>query len=213
MRHLDVLVADNHPIFALGLQAALSDPKFDFSIQISGIAVNGLEVQEMLHQNDPDLLLLDLGLPQMDGLQLLPSVKRNHSKTRILVVSGNLSPKLAEDALEAGADGFMLKTGTKDDLFEAISQIIQGNKFVSSTAQGAEPAPDFIRDFAQKYNLTAREVEILKHIAQAKDNHEIGAQLYISYQTVSVHRKNIMRKLNVNSTASLIKIAFENKLF
>lgn len=213
MRHLDVLVADKHPIYALGLQTALSDPKFDFSIHIKGIANNGEEVRDLLHSSDPDLLLLDLGLPEMDGLQWLPAVKKNHAKTRVLVLSANQTTNLAQDAFAAGADGFMLKSSTKDELLEAISQIVDGKRFLGNFNFAQEQTPDPAQSFAAKYGLTPREMEILQHIAQAKDNQEIGTQLFISHQTVSVHRKNIMRKLGVNSTANLIKIAFENRLF
>lgn len=213
MRHLDVLVADKHPIYALGLQTALSDPKFDFSIHIKGVAANGEEVRDLLHSSDPDLLLLDLGLPEMDGLQWLPAVKKNHAKTRVLVLAANQTTNLAQDAFDAGADGFMLKSSTKDELLEAISQIVEGKRFLGNFKLAQEQNRDEAQGFAARYGLTTREMEILQHIAQAKDNQQIGAQLFISHQTVSVHRKNIMRKLGVNSTASLIKIAFENRLF
>ena len=139
--------------------------------------------------------------------------EKNHAKTRVLVLSANQTTNLAQDAFAAGADGFMLKSSTKDELLEAISQIVDGKRFLGNFNFAQEQTPDPAQSFAAKYGLTPREMEILQHIAQAKDNQEIGTQLFISHQTVSVHRKNIMRKLGVNSTANLIKIAFENRLF
>ena len=214
MRKLDVLVADNYPIFAEGLQSVLSDPGCGFLFNIKGVANSGSEVADMLVKNNPDLLLLDLSLPEMDGLNKLSEVKRDYSKTRILIMAGVHEPNLIKDIFDSGADGFMLKSGTKDELMAVIEEIINGDSFwrnVQSKALWNSRTSN--QDlFAEKYGLTHREMEILQLIAKALDNRKIGAQLFISHQTVSVHRKNIMRKLAVNSTATLIKIAFENHL-
>ncbi len=214
MRQLDVLVADNHPIFAEGLQSVLSGPGKSFSFNIKGIANSGTEVWDMLFKSNPDLLLLDWSLPEMDGLKKLHDVKKSHTNTRILIMAGSQAPNLVKDVFDAGADGFMLKSGTKDELLSVIEQIVEGNSFwrkVQADAQwNKQSSPKEI--FAQKHGLTQREIEILQLIGKALDNREIGSQLFISHQTVSVHRKNIMRKLGVNSTANLIKIAFENQL-
>jgi two-component system NarL family response regulator len=214
MRQLDVLVADNHPIFAEGLQAVLSDPGKDFFFNIKGVANSGSQVADMLYKNNPDLLLLDLSLPEMDGLKQLSTVKKNHTKTRILVMAGAQAPNLIKEVYDAGADGFMLKSGTKDELLHVIHQIVEGNSFWQNIQSNRSWAQTSSQDtvFAATHNLTQREMEILRLIGKALDNHEIGAKLFISHQTVSVHRKNIMRKLGVNSTANLIKIAFENQL-
>jgi DNA-binding NarL/FixJ family response regulator len=221
MRSLDVLVADDHPIFVEGLQAVLSRPRGGFEYIIKGVARNGAQMAALLSENQPDLLLLDINLPESDGFKVLPTLKRGHAKTRVLVVTGFDDPRLVKAAFRAGADGYMLKSGTKDELFQAIEQVIGGQTFlgrgVALTEQrytqttGTEPAaPD--RRFAKKHGLTRREIEIMRHIGLALTNKEIAERLYISDQTVSVHRKNIMRKLGVNSTANLIKIAFENHL-
>ena len=214
MRQLDVLVADNHPIFAQGLQAVLSDPGQSFSFNIKGFANSVTEVEDMLFKNNPDLLLLDLSLPEMNGLKGLPDVKKNHAKTRILIMAGSQAPNLVKDVFDAGADGFMLKSGTKDELLTVIQQIVDGNSFWKDVQSDASwnKNSNPVELFAEKHGLTQREIEILQLIGQALDNHEIGVQLFISHQTVSVHRKNIMRKLGVNSTSNLIKIAFENHL-
>jgi DNA-binding NarL/FixJ family response regulator len=214
MRQLDVLVADNHPIFAEGLQAVLSDPGKGFLFNIKGIANNGSEVTDMLYQSNPDLLLLDLSLPDMDGLKKVPAVKQNHANTRILIMAGTQAPNLVKEVFDAGADGFMLKSGTKDELLHVIEQIVEGDSFWRNIQANMSWNKRAVHEevFAEKYNLTQREMEILQLIGQALDNHQIGTQLFISHQTVSVHRKNIMRKLGVNSTANLIKIAFENQL-
>jgi DNA-binding NarL/FixJ family response regulator len=128
-------------------------------------------------------------------------------------------PRLVKAAFKAGADGYILKSGTKDELFHAIEEVIDGHTFVGRgvmlvdrhNGHGADTGmPD--KRFARRHGLTPREMEIMRYIGQALNNKDISEKLYISDQTVSVHRKNIMRKLGVNNTASLIKIAFENNL-
>lgn len=214
MRQLDVLVADNHPIFAEGLQAVLSDPGKRYSFNIKGVANTGSEVTDMLFKNTPDLLLLDFSLPEMDGLKGLPDVKKNHAKTRILIMAGAEAPNLVKEVFDSGADGFMFKSGTKDELLKVIEQIVDGDSFWPNMQSNVRwnKQTSYKDAFAEKHGLTHREIEILQLIGKALDNHEIGSQLFISHQTVSVHRKNIMRKLGVNSTSNLIKIAFENHL-
>ena len=221
MRRLNVLVADDHPIFAEGLQAVLSRSdggKFAYNIQ--GIARTGLQISDWLRFGSTDLLLLDLNLPETDSLKMLPTVKKASAQTRVLVMTLFDDPRLVKAAFKAGADGYMLKSGTQAELLEAIEEVVQGHTYLgkgialdkaySGIHNSGNGLPD--KQFAGKYGLTRREIEIMQHIGRALSNKEIADQLFISDQTVSVHRKNIMRKLRVNSTASLIKIAFEHHL-
>lgn len=221
MRRLNVLLADDHPIFAEGLQAVLSRPaggKFTYNIQ--GILRSGTQVTDLLRGGGTDLLLLDLNLPETDSLKMLPSVKKISDQTRVLVMTLFDDPRMVKAAFKAGADGYMLKSGTQAELFLAIETVMDGHTYLGSGvvldrshANGRDTTSGFLdQQFAGKYGLTRREIEIMQHIGQARSNKEIAEQLFISDQTVSVHRKNIMRKLRVNSTASLIKIAFEHHL-
>lgn len=217
-RHLDILVADHHPIFVEGLRAMLSNARNErFSFNIKGVANSGLQVETYLGTSQPDLFLLDPDLPDGEGLKILSKVKLKGSKTRALVLNGSGDPAHIQAAFRAGADGYMLKSGTQEELLQALGELAEGRSFVgrglglpglTKMADGLSPE---LR-FAQQYHLTRREIEILKLIGQALTNKEISERIYISDQTASVHRKNIMRKLKVNSTATLIKLAFENQL-
>lgn len=219
-RSLSVLLADDQPIFVEGMQSVLSHPSASkFAYQVKGIARTGAQVSEMLRETPMDLLVMDLSLSEPDGLAVLPTVKKGFSNTRVLVMTLQDDPRLVKAAFRAGADGYMLKSGSTDELFHAIEEVLGGNTFIGrgvplasyqngSSANGSSPE----KNFARKYGLTRREIEIMRHIGQAMNNKEIADTLFISDQTVSVHRKNIMRKLAVNSTATLIKIAFENNL-
>lgn len=221
MRCLDVLVADDHPIFVEGLQAILSRPgggKFAYNIR--GVARTGLQITDWLRHSNPDLLLLDLNLPETDSLKILPALKKWSTQTRVLVMTMFDDPRVVKAAFKAGVYGYMLKSGSQVELLQAIEQVIEGHTYLGkgvaldnmhNVAENRNNGlPD--KQFARTYGLTRREIEIMQHIGKALSNKEIADQLFISDQTVSVHRKNIMRKLHVNSTASLIKIAFEHHL-
>lgn len=218
MRSLNVLVADDHPIFIEGLQTVLSKPTLKYTFNIGGIARTGDQVNELLRHHHSDLLLLDLNLPETDSIQMLPKVKKSNSNLRILVMTSSDDPRMVKAAFRAGADGYMLKNGTRDELFRAIDEVLCGHTFVGrgivltdrSSVANSSNLPD--RQFARKYGLTRREIEIMRYIGQAMSNKDIAEKLFISDQTVSVHRKNIMRKLGVNNTATLIKMAFEHHL-
>lgn len=218
LRHLDIFVADHHPIFVEGLRSMLSHHDNErFAYHINGVANNGPQVTEYLVASQPDLFLLDPDLPDAEGLKIVSAVKQAGAKTRVLILNGSLDPTHIQAAFRAGADGYMLKSGSEDELMQAVGELAEGRTFVGkglvpmdqqSTMDGLSPD---VR-FAQKHGLTRREVEILKLIGQALTNKEISERIFISDQTASVHRKNIMRKLGVNSTGALIKLAFENQL-
>lgn len=218
MHSFSVLLADRFPIYIEGLKSVLRGLEGRFRCDVRGVAKTGSELTNMLRDSSTDLLLIDISLPDTDGLKLLPTVKKGFLGTRILVLSQEDDPRLVKAAFKAGADGFMLKSGSKDELFKAIEQVLNGKVFVGSglaigdqNGYHAVAASPDVR-FARQYGLTRREMELMPYIGQALNNKEIAEKLYISDQTVSVHRKNIMRKLGVNSTASLIKIAFEHNL-
>jgi DNA-binding NarL/FixJ family response regulator len=217
-RQLDILVADPHPIFAAGLRSLLSGIQNDrFTYRSIQVANSAAQITELLQSRQPDLFLLDPDLPDAEGLKILAAVKQNGPKTRILVLNGSLNPTHIQAAFRAGADGYMLKSGSEEELLQAVGELAEGRTFVGSGIMPvATPAPaDNLpadRRFAREYRLTQRELEVLKLIGQALSNKEISERIFISDQTASVHRKNIMRKLKVNSTGALIKIAFENGL-
>lgn len=219
MRFLNILVADDHPIFVEGLQSVFSHSGGKFAYNIRGVARTGSQVTQLLSESPADLLLMDLNLPETDGLKILPSVKKGSANTRVLVMTMYDDPRLVKAAFKAGADGYMLKSGTKDELFHAIEEVIEGHTYlghglalVENRHNNGSDAISPDKRFARTYGLTRREMEVMRYIGQAMNNKDIAEKLFISDQTVSVHRKNIMRKLGVNNTASMIKIAFENNL-
>lgn len=219
MRYLSVLIADGHPIFVEGLRNVLTIPAGKFQFQLKGVVQNESGVSELLKAFPTDLLLMDMNLSDGEGLKQLSSYKKLYPQLRILLFSVSDDPRLVKAAFRSGADGVLLKSASREELYRAIDEVVAGKTFVgkgitltdqpaANGMYGAQPESRF----ARKYGLTRREIEVMCYIGQVLSNKDIAEKLYISDQTVSVHRKNIMRKLGVNNTASLIKIAFENNL-
>lgn len=223
MENIKVLIADDHQLFIAGLKAILADNEH-YSCDIVGVAHDGEVVINMLKEKDPDLLILDLNMPEKDGLDVIEIVRSQNKKIRILALTVYDESKIVKSAFKSGVDGYILKNVGMDELWQAIAEVMAGRTFLGKgvrlnttieelkrkiEAQSRFPSED---KFIKKYNLTKRELEILKLITHALSNKEIGKVLYISDQTVSVHRKNIMRKLGVSNTAGLIKLAYDNSL-
>lgn len=220
-----IMVVDDHQIFIEGLKYVLGKQSV-VACNIVGQAGTGGGILKMLEQSPIDLLMVDIGLPDMDGLELIAKVKESGYQFRIITLSMYSEPKIVRAAFRAGTDGYLLKSSTVSELMQALKTVLEGETYMSTglsltQASGAnyrlihndKLSVAYDDRIVKKFNLTKRELEVLKLIGQAKTNKEIAVDLYISDQTVSVHRKNIMRKMGVGNTASLIKMAYENNLF
>ena len=175
-----------------------------------------------LHKNlSTQLVLLDLNLPDQDGLELIPQIRRQFKTVKIFVLTSYSDYKFVGQALKNGADGYILKSNETDHLIEGIQEVMLGNTYIAPGLHITPPNGKRLTNgkksiyedrFVIKQKLTKREHEVLELITEAKNNKEIAKELYISDQTVGVHRKNIMRKLGVKNTINLIKFALENQL-
>ncbi|TNE61587.1 MAG: response regulator transcription factor [Bacteroidetes bacterium] len=219
MKSLNVLIADGHPIFVEGLRNVLSIPAGRYLFQLRGVIQSSSLIGEMLNRSPIDLLLMDMNLSDSEGLKLLPALKRAHPDLRILLFTQTDDARLIKAAFRAGGDGLLLRSTSRDEVLRAIDEVMAGKTFLGKGVSLTGRLPGFGMDsalpesrFARKFGLTRREIEVMRYIGQVLSNKDIAEKLYISDQTVSVHRKNIMRKLGVNNTASLIKIAFEHNL-
>lgn len=210
------MIADDHPMFAEGLAMILnSRPTSHFDV--AAVVDRGDKVVQMLRRTKPQLLLMDMNMPGQDGLEVLQEVRKGHFKDlKIIILTMYNDIKLAKEVLHTGASGYVLKTSDASTILHAIDEVLENGTFVSDevglngyTMPKTPEDNRFLDKFISKHSLTKREVEILKLIAQAKSNRQIGAELFISEQTVTVHRKNIMRKLNCNNATSLMKMAYE----
>ena len=218
------VIADDHQLFTEGLKNILRrSDQFDF--QILGEAENGKDLLPILQRTYPDLLLLDLNMPESDGFEVLQNIKDQYKDMKVVALTMYDEAKLVKSAFKAGVDGYLLKNSDPSELIDAITEVLKGKTYIgigvhligipngNGNTHRADKSREVFEDkFIQKYNLTKREIEILKLISQAYSNKEIAKELFISDQTVSVHRKNIMRKLSVSNIAGLIKIAYDHHL-
>lgn len=217
---LSLFIADDHSLFVDALSIALQQQQ-EIPAIIAGRASNGAELLAKLKVTRPQVLLLDLNMPVMNGMDVIPVIRSDYPDIRIVVVTKYRDPKFVRECLQVHQiEGYILKTSSLDELLEALQQIVKGQTYISSSLQLYPkdlPVEEgevsvFDESFLARYNLTRRELEILALVAQARSNSEIGDTLFISPQTVGAHRKNIMRKLNISTTAGLVRFAIENQI-
>ncbi len=207
MNRYRVVLADDHSLFRQGLKAVLEGMD---EFKVVGEAGDGLELIDLLNQVKPNLVVLDISMPNLRGIETIPEIKKNYPEVKILVVTMHNDKEYLYQAISQGADGYFLKKDAGTELFSAIEKIRKGKVYVSPSLSG--DLTDYwegIREGVKKSILTNREREVLSLIAGGKSNKEIADMLYISVHTVERHRANLMEKLNFKKTADLVKYAIE----
>jgi len=206
---ITVVLADDHPIVRQGLRHLLdSDPEF----HVVGEAGDGVEALHLIETLKPNVLVVDMMMPGLNGLEVLRQFKKISPLTRAIVLSMQSANAYVVEALNLGADGYVLKDTGPSELVNAIHAVTQGNRYLSeklverleSTGRRADEAP---LDAYQ--SLTPREREILQLTAEGKSSTEIGEKLVISPRTVEVHRSKLMKKLALHNMADLIRYAIK----
>ena len=195
-----VLLADDHTVVAEGVHALLAR---DF--ELAGVARNGIELLKMAHELLPDVIIADIAMPVLTGLEATERLRKELPDCPVIILSGHETPAYVRAAFRVGAQGFVLKTKA-EELPDAIRTVVRGKTFLP---QGFDP-----RDLAKPGKETAsplsfREREILQLIAEGKAGKEIAAMEGISVRTVEFHKYNIMRKLSLSTTADLIRYAIQ----
>ena len=207
MNRYRIVLADDHSLFRQGLKAVLEGTD---EFKVVGEAGDGLELVDLLNQVNPHLVVLDISMPNLRGIEAIPEIKKKHPEVKILVVTMHNDKEYLYQAISQGADGYFLKKDAGTELFSAIEKIRKGKVYVSPSLSG--DLTDYwegIREGVKKSILTNREREVLSLIAGGKSNKEIAEMLYISVHTVERHRANLMEKLNFKKTADLVKYAIE----
>jgi two-component system NarL family response regulator len=198
-----VVIVDDHPMVAQGMRRILET--YD-DIEIAGTLANGREAIERVVELDPDVMLLDLNMPQVGGLAATEMILERRPDTRILILSMHDSPEYVSTALRHGAMGYVLKDVPTEEVKTAIDTVMRGERYLcpGATACLGPAAP------GGREPLTSREQTILLELAQGRSNKEVALALDISVRTVETHRKNIKRKLGIASTAGLTRYALEH---
>lgn len=216
LKKLRLLVADDHRLFIEGLRYILKD---ELHIEIAGIALNGNEAIDKCRKEEFDLVLMDINMPVINGVEATREIRRLHPDLRIIMVSMIENPASVTQSLKAGADAYVLKNTGTEDLLEAFRTVMRGKIYISPQlahffkedgSDGNGSKGDYIK-FSES-RITPREQQILKLIVEGYTDQQIAATLFLSDKTVSTHRKNMLAKLKLNNTASLVKFAIDNKL-
>ncbi|MBZ0316121.1 MAG: DNA-binding response regulator [Chloroflexi bacterium] len=189
-----VLIADDHAVVRQGLKMFLS---LNSDFEIIGEATNGAEALRMAHQLNPDVVLMDLLMPEMDGITATAAIRRELPDTEVIALTSVLEDKSVTGAIRAGAIGYLLKDTESDELIRAIKAAANGQ--VQLSPKAAARLMREIRTPESPEALTDRETEVLRLLAQGKANKEIAAELVIGEKTVKTHVSNILSKLNVSS--------------
>jgi DNA-binding NarL/FixJ family response regulator len=197
-----VVIADDHRLMLDGIRRAL---EADGGFEIVGETQDGTQVLSIVARTHPDLVLLDVRMPQMDGLACLDEINRRYPEIKVVMLSASTSPELIAAALRRGASAYLAKSVDPVDLPSTLRQAIEGNVW-STSDQGAGGAS------AKTLGLTERETAILQTLARGLSNAEIAKELWVTQQTVKFHLTNIYRKLSVKNRTQATRIAYQHGL-
>ncbi len=206
---INVLIVDDHQIVIDGLKALLSD--YD-GVSMKGEARNGREALDMLDVLKVDVILLDLDMPVMGGVDFMKELAKSKHDVKVIVLTMHDEKAMIRTLLELGAHGYLLKNSSRDELIQAIEGVIQGEQHLSEEVHTMLLTPDKDLRSGKLAELTEREVEILKCVAEGLSNKEIGDKLFISPRTVDTHRTNVMQKLELHNVAGMVRFAIRNGL-
>ena len=209
---IDILIADDHAIVRTGLRALL---KSEPGLQLVGEATGGYEAIELVGKTCPDILILDLSMPDLDGIAVTRQLKPEYPDLRILILTVHEDEAMLREAIRAGASGYIVKHAAEAELIAAIKAIRRGDLYVDPamlrvllvaspkprTEQPASPDP-----------LTPRETDVLKLIVQGYTNRQVGEELGISVRTVEGHRANLLEKLGLRTRVELVRYARDRGL-
>lgn len=208
-----IVLADDHQMFRRGVKRIIQENP---ELEVVGEANDGLQLLEIVKQSPPDMVIVDVSMPNLRGLEATREIKMTYPELKIIILTMHKDREYLYHALSAGAEGYLLKEDADVELFAAIKTIRQGGSYISPLL-----APQLTEIFLERQRprdgegkfpaeiLTTREREIIKLIAEGKSSRDIAGLLYISSRTVQHHRANIMRKLNFKKTADLVKYAIQ----
>ena len=214
MESLRILIADDHEIVRRGLRSLLEGQA---GWQVVGEAITGREAVERVAQLKPDVVVMDISMPEMNGLEATRQILKSLPKTEILILTMHESEQVVREVLEAGARGYVLKSDAGRSLVAAVDSLRQHRPFFTSRVSEMvlhgylRGGGEALRE-SPRSRLTPRERQIVQLLAEGKSNKEISGALGISVKTAEAHRSNIMRKLDLHSISDLVRYAIRNKI-
>jgi DNA-binding NarL/FixJ family response regulator len=210
-----ILIADDHDVVRSGLRVLLHSFQ-DFSV--IGEAANGEEAVRLASERNPDVILMDISMPLMDGIEATERILQQQPDARVVILSVHEDEEYVQQILKAGARGYVLKNAGRKEIAQAVRSALSGERFFSPgisrlivdgfiRRSAAAPAAGAALREPDKHHLTKRETEVLGYIARGLTNREIADKLFLSFRTINTHRTNIMQKLHVHDTAGLVRHA------
>ncbi len=207
---MKIILADDHIVLREGVRALLDNVE---GWEVVGEASDGLEVIPLVEAHNPDILIIDLSMPNLGGIETINRLQRSEANPAILVLSAREDHISVGEAMKAGAKGFLPKSSTSDELHFAIRSLLKGQTYLSpsvaATALQSNEDPSQASPIA---SLTSREREVMKLLAEGRPNRDVAKMLHVSPRTIDSHRANIMKKLDIKSNAELVQAAIKSGL-
>jgi DNA-binding NarL/FixJ family response regulator len=199
-----VAIVDDHKVVADGFEHLINESGV---AQVTGKAYSASDCMQMLKKIEADVLLLDISLPDGNGMELCPQIKAQYPDLKILILTSYSELTIVMRALDKGASGYILKSSMTEEIIEGIYTVMSGERFLCEEV-------DLLMKKPKNYiiRLSRREQELLRQIVAGKSNSEIADAMCLGYETIKTYRKNLILKLNVHNTAALVRIAIEQKL-
>lgn len=206
-KRINFLIADDHLLFAEGIASMFASHE---RIRLIRTVSNSTELMEQLQQHQPDLLLLDIKMPGLDGVQLLRDIRRMETSVKIIMLTTFSDYHTINTCKIVGADGYLLKNTTLEELESTIFRVMEGERLFPMLKESETTEISKYAYYATQFKLTRREWDLLQLVKEAKTNIQISEILKLSVYTVETHRRNIMQKLGLKSTGSLLRFIHEN---
>ncbi len=208
---IQILIIDDHPLVADGIAAMIRGEDY---LQITGRCKTGREAMVFLEEHAPDIILLDLSLPDINGLDLLVQIKQINSSAKVIAITSVNETGIITQMLHKGGDGYLLKDMERDELITAVNTVLSGKVYLSRSAR--EKIMEQFHTVRAPLNgmpeLTRREKQILQMLYEGYNVPKIASEIFLSPYTIETHKKNLMQKLKAATTPQLLKIARENGL-
>ena len=212
MKKIKIIIADDHATVRGGLKYALQT---DENIEVVGEANDGLELIELNKKIKPDLLIVDVNMPKMNGINSIKEIRKNDKEVKILMITMHQNESYIRDAFNIGINGYLFKLADIEEFLRAVHRIVEGEEYFGEKVSKAllkkylSNGGDNKVVQEKRVFLTEREKEILKFIAEGYTSHEIGEKLFLSHYTIENHRKNMIQKFGLKNTTALVKYAIE----
>lgn len=209
---IKILITDDHDLIRQGLKRIIG---FEEDFSIVGEAENGDKALRLLNTFKPDVILLDLNMPLMNGIETLKRIKKQWNFIKVIMLTIENDRKTIYEAIDIGADGYMLKDSAGTEIVSAIRMIYAGEKYIDKSLVSllfSDIKNKAVKNISILDNLSKREVEVLMNISRGLSNKEIGEQLYLSEKTVKNYATNLFRKINVNDRVQATILALENDI-